>query len=190
LKDAGYGEGFQMKLYYGEKDYLIAYLLRRFYSLLKIEVEITPVQFEWFVRHIVYPNTREGYSWEDEDWWMAIWSEPSYVPEMMDARLEGVFHSGAPFQHVPDWLLLPLEKMYHELRRTKDRDRRFQIYKRANEYIADQALGVSTMAPLCLYGVNEELEFIPQVSQYLYLDYSSVTDKHWSVSGKRGPDEE
>jgi len=37
------------------------------------------------------------------------------------------------------------------------------------------------MAPLGLYGVNEEVEFVPQVSQYLYLDYSSVTDNHWSI---------
>jgi peptide/nickel transport system substrate-binding protein len=59
LKKAGYGEGFKIKLFYQEKDYLIAHLLRRFYSLLKIEVEITPVQFEWFVRHMAYPNTRD-----------------------------------------------------------------------------------------------------------------------------------
>ena len=64
---------------------------------------------------------------------------------------------------------------------TRGKDKRFQIYKRANEYITEQALTVSTMGPLGLYGVNEEVEFIPQVSQYLYLDYSSVTDKHWSV---------
>jgi ABC-type transport system substrate-binding protein len=76
--------------------------------------------------------------------------------------------------------------MYYEVLRTKDRDKRFQIYKRANEYIADQALMVSTMAPLSLYGVNEEVEFVPQLTQYLYLDYSSVTDKHWSVkAGKK-----
>jgi ABC-type transport system substrate-binding protein len=185
LKKAGYGEGFKMKLFYEEKDYLIAYLLRRFYSLLKIEVEITPVKWEWFVRHIVYPNTREGYSWEDEDWWLAITSHPSYFPEIMSTRLETTFHSGAPFQLAPDWLMLPLERMYHELLRTRDRDKRFQIYKRANEYIADQALMVSTMAPLSLYGVNEEAEFVPQLSQYLYLDYSSVTDDHWSVRGEK-----
>jgi hypothetical protein len=41
------------------------------------------------------------------------------------------------------------------------------------------------MATLGLYGVNEEVEFIPQVSQYLYLDYSSVTDKHWSIRGEK-----
>jgi ABC-type transport system substrate-binding protein len=75
--------------------------------------------------------------------------------------------------------------MYHEVSRTKDREKRFQIYKRTNEYIADQALYVFTMAPLTLYGVNEEVEFVPQVSQYLYLDYSSVTDKHWSVSREK-----
>jgi len=40
------------------------------------------------------------------------------------------------------------------------------------------------MTPFSLYGVNEEVEFVPQVSQYLYLDYSSVTDKHWSLHGK------
>jgi len=185
LKEAGYGEGFKMKLFYGEKDYLIAHLLRRFYSLLKIEVEITPVQWEWFVRHICYPNTRKGYSWEDEDWWLIIDSAPGYVPEVMAGMFEWFFHSGTPWQTAPDWLMLPLDRMYREVHRTKDRDRRFQIYKKANEYIADQALWVFTMAPLTLYGVNEEVEFVPQVSQYLYLDYSSVTDNHWSVRGEK-----
>jgi peptide/nickel transport system substrate-binding protein len=185
LKKAGYGEGFKMKLFYQERDYLIAYLLRRFYSLLKIEVEITPVKHEWFVRHVVYPNTRDGYSWEDEDWWILISSHPGQVPEVMGGMFEWYFHSGAAWQTAPDWLMDPLNKMYHELRRTRDRDKRFQIYKRANEYIADQAFYVFTMAPLTLYGVNEEVEFVPQVSQYLYLDYSSVTDNHWSVKGEK-----
>jgi peptide/nickel transport system substrate-binding protein len=185
LKEAGYGEGFKMKLFYMEKDYLIAYLLRRFYSLLKIEVQITPVQFEWIVRHMIYPNTREGYSWEDEDWWLTIWSEPGYVPEVMYGMLEWWGHSGAAWQTFPDWLGVPLDRMYHEVLRTRDRDKRFQIYKRANEYIADQALGLGTMAPLSLYGVNEEVEFVPQLSQYLYLDYSSVTDNHWSVRAEK-----
>jgi ABC-type transport system substrate-binding protein len=185
LKEAGYGDGFKMKLFYQEKDYLIAYLLKQFYSLLKIEVEISPVKWEWFDRHIVCPNTRAGYSWEDEDWWIAITAHPSYVPEIMGGWLEWGFRSGAPFQTHPDWLGVPLDRAYHELLRTKDREKRFQIYKRANEYIADQALWVSTMAPLGLYGVNEEVEFIPQVSWYLYLDYSSVTDKHWSLRGQK-----
>jgi len=181
LKDAGYGEGFKMTLFYQEKDYLTAYLLKRFYSLLNVEAEITPVDWEWMVRHMVYPNTREGYSWKDEDWWMVIYSNPSYVPELMGGLLEWGFHFEAPWQTFPDFLIEPLDVMYHEVLRTKDRDKRFQIYKRANEYVAGHALGVFTMAPLGLYGVNEEVEFVPQLSQYLYLDYSSVTDKHWSI---------
>jgi peptide/nickel transport system substrate-binding protein len=186
LKEAGYGEGFKMTLFYQEKDYLTAYLLRRFYSLLNIEVEITPVKWEWIVRHRVYPNTRDDYSWEDEDWWLVIHSTPGVMPELMGGHFEWTFHSGAIWKAFPDWLIdPPLDTMYHELLRTRDRDKRFQIYKRANEYIADQALWVFTMAPLSLYGVNEEVQFIPQLSQYLYLDYSSVTDNHWSVRGEK-----
>jgi ABC-type transport system substrate-binding protein len=184
MKDVGYGEGFKMAVFYHEKDYLLAHFLQRFYSLLNIEVEITPVQWEWLVRHIVYPNTREGYSWEDEDWWLAIWSDVTYVPEVMGGWFEWTFHSGAPWKPFPDWLIDPLDRMYHDLRRARDRDKRFQIYKRANEYIADQALLLFTVAPLTLYGVNEEVEFVPQVSQYLYLDYSSVTDNHRSITGQ------
>ena len=78
-------------------------------------------------------------------------------------------------------LLLPLEEMYREVLRTRDKEKRFQIYKKANEYIADQAFFGFTVARLSLYGVNKEVNFVPQVSQYLYLDYSSVTDRHWSV---------
>jgi len=181
LKEAGYGDGFKMTLFYQEKDYLIAHLLKRFYSLLKIEVEITPCDWEWIVRHLVYPNTRYGYSWEDESWWIIIMSTPAHVPEVMGGQLEWFFHSGAPWQTFPDLLMDPLDKMYHEVLITKDRDKRFQIYKKANEYIAGQAFSVFSMAPISLYGVNEEVEFVPQLSQYLYLDYSSVTDSHWSV---------
>jgi peptide/nickel transport system substrate-binding protein len=184
LKEAGYPEGFRMKLFYLEQDFLFAQLLQRFWSLLKIEVEITPVRFEWLVRHIAYPNTRSGYSWEDEDWWIVISSHPGYVPETMGGYLEYLFHSGAPWQTFPDWLMLPLDKLYQEALRTKARDKRFRIYKKANEYLANQALQLFTMATLGLYGVNEELRFVPHVSQYLYLDYSSVTDKHWSRLSK------
>ena len=82
----------------------------------------------------------------------------------MGGMFEWFFHSGGVVQTSPDWLIEPLDRMYHELHRTKDRDKRFQIYKKANEYIADQALQVFTMGPLGLYGVKEELEFIPQLS--------------------------
>jgi peptide/nickel transport system substrate-binding protein len=184
LNEAGYGEGFRMKIACQKKDYLTAQFLQRFYSLLDIEVEIISADWEWFVRHVVYPNTREGYSWDDEDWWMLIGSNPSYVPEVMYGQFEWHFHLGAPWQSSPAWLMVPLDRMYHELLRTNDREKRFHIYKKANNYIADQALWVFTMAPLGLYAVNKEVEFAPQVSQYLYLDYSSVTDRHWSVRGQ------
>jgi peptide/nickel transport system substrate-binding protein len=184
LKEAGYEEGFKMKLFCQEKNYLTAQLLKRFYSLLKIDVETTIVEWEWFVRHIVYPNTRDGYSWEDEDWWLGIVSEPAMWPELMAGCLEWFFHSGAAWQTVPDWLILPLDGMYHKVLKTKDRSERFQIYKKANDYIADQALWVFTLAPLSLYGVNNEVKFVPHVSQYLYLEHSSVTDSHWSIRCK------
>jgi peptide/nickel transport system substrate-binding protein len=183
LKEAGFEDGFKMKGFYQEKDYLSARLLQRFYSLINIEVEMTPVRWDWMVRHIVYPNTREGHSWEEEDWWICIDSEPSYIPEVMGGQLEFTYHSGAPFQCASDWLMERLNRMYEEIKRTRDRAKRFQIYKKANDYIADQGFQAFTMAVLGLYGVNEELDFVPQVSQYLYLDYSSVTDDHWSIRG-------
>ena len=117
----------------------------------------------------------------DKGKWMIIMSFPCDVPESMGGFFEWCFHSEAAWQTVPDYLMVPLNKMYNELLRTKDRNKRFQIYKKANEYVADQALWVFTVAPLGLYGVNVEMNFAPQVYQYLYLDYSSVTDRHWSL---------
>jgi peptide/nickel transport system substrate-binding protein len=184
MEEAGYGEGLKMKLLYHEKDYLLAQFLRRFFSLLKIEVEIQPMDWESFVRHVSHPNTREACCWEDEDWWITICSNPSYSPEVMGGWLEWGFHSGAAWQTFPVFLMEPLDTLYHQVLKTKDRDKRFQIYRKANEYIADQALQLFTMAPIALYGVNEELEFIPHPSQYLYLDHSWVTDNHWSLRGK------
>jgi peptide/nickel transport system substrate-binding protein len=184
LREAGYADGFKMKLYYQKKDYVIAQLLQRFYGLVRIEVKMVPCDHEWFVRHIVYPNTRKGYSWAEEDWWAIIASNPGYVPEVMYGHFMWSFRFGASCQSAPDWLIEPLDRMFHEIQKTTNRDKRFQIYKKANEYIADQALTVSIMAPISLYGANNEFTFVPQVSQYLYLDYSSVTDRHWSVRGK------
>jgi hypothetical protein len=68
------------------------------------------------------------------------------VPELLGGALEWGFHSGAAWQIFPDWLRLPLDRMYHALLKTKNREKRFQIYKRANEYIADQAFWVFSMA--------------------------------------------
>jgi peptide/nickel transport system substrate-binding protein len=181
LKDGGYEKGFKMKLYYQDKDYLIAQIIKRFYDLLGVEAEILPMDYEWMVKHVVYPNTRKDYPWKNEEWWMVISTAPGYVPELMGGLFEWFFHFGAAWQHFPDWVIEPLDNMYNEICRTKDRERRFEIYREANEYIADQALWVFTMAPLGLYGVNEELDFVPQMSQYLYLDYSSVSDDHWSM---------
>ena len=185
LKEAGYSKGLHMRVFCQEKDYLIAKFLQRFFSMLQIETEIIGVQWEWMVKHVVYPNTREDFSWDDEDWWICVDSEPSYIPEVMGGQLEFTYRFGAPFQCVSDYLIEPLNRMYREILKTQDADRRFQIYKKANDYIADQAFSVFTMATLGLYGVNEELDFVPHVSQYLYLDYSSVTDKHWSIRDKK-----
>jgi peptide/nickel transport system substrate-binding protein len=184
MKEAGYEEGFKMKIVCQERDFLVARLLQRFFRMLKIEVEILSVRWEWMVEHVVYPNTRKGFSWKNEDWWAAITSNPSYVPETMFGHFEWFFHFGAPWQSSPDWLIEQLDMMYHEALRTTDQAKRFEIYKKANEYIANQALFVFTMAPLSLYGVNEEVNFVSQVSQYLYLEHSSVTDMHWSIRGK------
>jgi ABC-type transport system substrate-binding protein len=115
---------------------------------------------------------------------MSIWSQAGDVPEVMGGRLEWIWHIGAPAQFCDDFLIQPLDRMYQGLQKTTDRRKRFEIYKKANEYIADQALQVFTVAPFGLCAVNEEVEFVPHVSQYLYLDYSSVTDRHWPVRGK------
>jgi peptide/nickel transport system substrate-binding protein len=184
LEEAGYEDGFRMKVVCHEKDYVLALFLQRFFSLIDIEVVITSAQFEWLVEHIAYPNIRADYSWRNEDWWITICSDSGYAPEIMGHLFEIMYHSKAPWRTYPSWFIEPLEMMYQEVRRTKDRDERFRIYRKANEYVADHALQLFTVAPLTLYGVNEQLNFVPQVSQYLYLDYSSVTDNHWSLQGR------
>ena len=181
LKEAGHENGFKMTLYYQEKNFLIAKFLQRFYSLLNIDVEIISVDWEWIVKHVVYPNTQEGYSWKDQDWSIIIFSQPGMVPEVMGGQLEWAFHFCAPWQTVPDTLLEPLDRMYHQVRKTRERKTRFEIYNQANNFVAAQSLWLFTMAPISLYGVNQNLNFVPQVSQYLYLDYSSVTESHWSL---------
>ena len=52
LEEAGYGGGLNIAVFYFEKDYLIAQLLERFYSLLDIKVEMTPVGWEWIEKHL------------------------------------------------------------------------------------------------------------------------------------------
>ena len=104
-----------MKLYYHEKDYLLAQCLQRFYSLLNIMVEIAPVSYEWFVRHIVFPNTRDAYSWKNEDWWMNIYSGPGYAPEVMGHFLDVFYHPEAAWRFAPDWLLEPMEMIRDEV---------------------------------------------------------------------------
>ena len=72
----------------------------------------------------------------------------------------------------------PLDTMCHQVRPMNDHRKRCELYKTANDYIAERASWLFSMAPLSLYGVNAEVNFTPQVSQYTHWGYSSVTENH------------
>ena len=73
---------------------------------------------------------------------------------------------------------------------TVDRGAQEEKLRQLVKYVYERAYSLVIYSPISLYALNKEVDFVPRYIGGLILKDSSVTDNHWSVRGKRGPDEE
>jgi len=76
------------------------------------------------------------------------------------------------------------EKMWEDLRTTVDTEALEEKISQMVQYLHDQVYALNIYTPMTLYAVNKEVNFVPTKHATLFLEYTSVTDNHWSLKGE------
>jgi len=182
LAEAGYPQGFEMKIITWEAWRVETQIIKRMMERIGLKVELKVVTFPEYWRTAWYIPLL-GKPPEETDWDMGI-----------DCLHDAYGHTGAilltyPFIEKSNirWTEYdPLyEKMWKEMASTVDREAQEEIMRQMAQYVYDQAYNLFIYAPLTLYAVNKEVNFVPQKSMLLRLKETSVTDNHWSIRAEK-----
>jgi peptide/nickel transport system substrate-binding protein len=74
-----------------------------------------------------------------------------------------------------------LRELLAQLLHTGERAPQQAVAAQIERHIRDQALFLFLYAPMHLYAVNKEVNFVPHPSGMLHLEATGVTEQHWSV---------
>jgi len=77
------------------------------------------------------------------------------------------------------------EEMWKDMARTVDPEAQEEKIRQMAQHLYDRAWDLNIYAPISLYAVNKEVNFVPQKNESLRLKETSVTDNHWSVRGEK-----
>ena len=179
LADAGYPDGFEMKLISPFAQGLEAKIMKRMYERIGLKVEL------------------KLYTWSD--WYYKVWAqnEKKVQEEDWDVSVcynnDGLGHSGVAhlvFPFLEDsgirWIEYDkkYEKMWKDMARTVDEKKQDEKMQQIEQHVYKNAYAVFVYSPLNLYAINKEVNFVPQKDLSLRLKETSVTDNHWSVRSK------
>jgi len=73
------------------------------------------------------------------------------------------------------------DKMFQEMAAMVDREAQAKKLGQIAHYVNNKAYTLNVYSPITLYAVNKEVNSTPQMSLFLRLKETSVTDSHWSV---------
>ena len=180
LREAGYPNGFQIKLIASEAWKLEAQIIARMLERIGFTVNLQVLTYPEMLRKIYIP-VMDGPP-EDQDWDIAIF-----------VNYDRWGHAGAILLSLfliedSDWRWITFDATYEEMWKkmtlTADRDEQEEKIRQMVSYVYDRAYLLFIYSPLTLYAVNKEVNLVPHKCGYLRLKETSVTDNHWSVRGK------
>jgi peptide/nickel transport system substrate-binding protein len=181
LAEAGYPEGFEVKLITWESWRLEAQIMKRMLERIGLKVTLEVMTHPEVQRKLYIPVLDKPP--EEQDWDIVIL-----------LRWDWAGHTGGSSS---TWLLIEeseyrwiqydpvYEEMWKEMARTVDSKSQEEKIQRMEQYIYDRAYLLFIYSPITLYAVNKEVNFVPQKNQLLRLKETSVNDNHWSVRGQK-----
>ena len=179
LAEAGYPDGFEMKLISPEAQKLEAQVMKRMYERIGLKVELEVFTFRDWLWKVMTPSEEKA---QKEDWDVSV----CYNNDAFGHS--GAAHLVYPYLETSGirWIKYdPIyEDMWNDMARTVDEKKQDEKMQNIEAYIYDHAYAVFIYSPLNLYAVNKEVNFVPQKSLRLRLKETSVSDNHWSVRPK------
>ena len=180
LAEAGYPDGFEVKIITPEAWKLETQIMKRMLERIGLKVRFDVLTFPEYFRKIFIPILDKPP--EEQDWDSAI-----------THRMDWWGHAGASF--LP-WYLGDNElrwneydpvydKMWKDMATTVDPVVQEEKIQQMVQYLHDRAYNIYIYSPLTLYAVNKEVNFVPEKFQGLRFKEASVTDNHWSVRAEK-----
>jgi ABC-type transport system substrate-binding protein len=180
LAEAGYPEGFEVKIITSEGWKLEAQNIKRMLERIGLKVRVDVFTYSEWLQKMYMPILDKPP--EEQDWDVSL------------AHMANWFgHIGATFLtfnylEESDWRWIEhdpaYERMWKDMARTVDTTAQEEKIWEIAEYLHVRAYTLNIYSPLTLYAVNKEAHFVPQRFQYLRLKETSVSENHWSVRGK------
>jgi len=176
LAEAGYPEGFQVKMITVEAWKLESQIIKRMLERIGLKVRLEIFAHPEYFRKVYIPLLDKPA--EEQDWDIDI------------AHIYDVYGHTALFlaigyiedsdfrwiEYDPDY-----EEMWKEMAGTVDPEAQEEKIRKMVRYIYDRAYSPFIYTPLSLYATNKEVNFVPQKRKLLRLKETSVTDNHWSL---------
>ncbi len=180
LAEAGYPEGFEVKIITYEAWKLEAQIMSRMLERIGLKVALDVYAQPEFWRKTYIPALDKPP--EEQEWDLTLGC--------------GVDHFGHPGASL---ITFPIEEsnfrwneydpvyeeMWKDMARTVDRKAQEEKIRQMKEYLRNRTYVYDIYSPITLYAVNKEVNFVPQKFQFMRLKETSVADNHWSVRGEK-----
>jgi len=181
LADAGYPEGFEVKMITPEAWKLETQIIRRMLERIGLKASFEVLTYPELLRKLFIPILDKPL--EEQDWDITIFG---YQDRWGRA---GATFLSFNFVEESDWRWIEFdpvyEKMWNDITRTPDGEAQEEKMRQMTKHSYDRAYLLFVYSPLTLYAVNKEVNLVPQNCGLLRLKETSVTDNHWSVRGEK-----
>jgi peptide/nickel transport system substrate-binding protein len=180
LAEAGYPEGFEVKLIIPEAWKLEGQIISKMLERIGFQVTVNVLTFSGFLEKIYIPHLDRPP--EQQDWDLAVhymWDWAGHTAASMLALgfLDESYFRWTEYDSV-------YEEMWKDMVRTVDTEAHEEKIRRMTQYLYEQAHALFLYSPISLYAVNKGVNFVPQKHGFLRLKETSVTDRHWSLRDK------
>ena len=181
LAEAGYPNGFEVKIITIEAWKLETQIIRRMLERIGLKVSFEVLTMPEWLRKSYIPLLDK--SPEEQNWDIGMLGFWDWAGHTGASLLTYGYLEESDMRWIGNDPLY--EEMWKEMARTVDSKALEEKIQQMEKYLHDRAYGLFIYSPLTLYAVNKEVNFVPQKSLYLRLKETSVTDIHWSVSGEK-----
>jgi len=181
LAEAGYPEGFEVKIFTQEAWKLEVQIIRRMLERIGLKARFEALTYPEWLGKIYIPILDKPP--EEQDWDMVIGHYADWWGHTGASFLTLGFIEGSDFR----WIEYDpvYEEMWKDMARTVDPKAQEEKIQHMEKYIYDRAYALFIYTPISLYAVNKEVNFVPRKDQWLRLKETSVADNHWSVRGEK-----
>jgi peptide/nickel transport system substrate-binding protein len=177
LAEAGYPEGFAVKIITSEAWKLETQIISRMLERIGLRVKFEVLTFSEFLGRVYTPHLEKPV--EEQDWDIAVFCYYDWYG-----------HTGASFltfglldESNMRWIDYDgfYEDTWRDMAMTVDPTAQEKKIRDIENYIYEHAYILFIYSPLMLYAVNKEVNFVPFKNGLLFFRNTSVTDNHWSI---------